>query len=69
MVKLWFEVKNVKEGIKIAMKIYRLKEFTDSCVMIETPKKAIAVVNSPRKVTKRVIQEIDKKKFKNRRKG
>jgi len=50
MVKVWFEAKTIKQAIRLAMKIYKLKGFTDSCVVVESPKKAIAVVGTEKKL-------------------
>ena len=66
MAKVWFEAKTIEDAMKMATKIYRFKEFTDCCVMIETPKKSIAVVNEPKQVTKKGLQEIEKKKWSKR---
>jgi len=63
MARVWFEAKNIKQAVKLTMKIYDLDGFTDCCVMIETPKKSIAVVGGEKAVTKEKLMQIDKKKF------
>jgi len=63
MAKVWFEAKTISEAIKLAIKIYDLDGFTDCCVMVETPKKATAVVGGEKAVTKEKLIEIEKRKW------
>lgn len=62
-VKVWFEAKTIEDAIKMGMRIWKFEEFGDCCVMVESPKKSIAVVGSEKKVTKKDIQEIEKRKW------
>jgi len=63
MYKVWFKTKTRKEAVELAMKIYELENFKDCCVMVESPKVAIAVVGGEEKVTKEKLIEIEEKKF------
>jgi len=58
MVKIWFETKNIKIALKLAQKIWKLKEFDDCCVMIETSKKAIAWYGGEKKMNKQILKKI-----------
>ena len=63
MVKIWFEAKNIKIALKLAQKIWKLKEFDDYCVMIETPKKVIAWYGGEKKMNKQLLKKIERRKF------
>ena len=63
MAKVWFEAETVTEAIKLAMKIYDLNGFNDCCVMVETPKKSIAIVGGEKAVTKEKLQKIESRKW------
>jgi len=57
MVKMWFEVKNTKTALALAKEIWKLSDFDDVCIMIETPKKSIAFCGSD-KVVGGVVKEM-----------
>jgi len=63
MAKVWFETKTIKQGLKLAKEISRLKDFDDHSVMIETPKKIIAYCDTNEPMTKKQIEKIDKERF------